>query len=160
MTVDGVGSPRFRTIRPADAPTLSTVAARSKAYWGYDTTFMRQASVELTWVAEDLARPGIRGEIAGNNGAVAGFYLLEMSGHPECELDALYVDPLFIRQGIGSALLGRAIDAARRTDATCLMIQSDPNAEGFYQAMGAESVGTAPSGSIPGRLLPLLRLTL
>jgi hypothetical protein len=33
-----------------------------------------------------------------------------------------------------------------------------PNAEGFYRKMGAERVGETPSGSIPGRMLPLMQV--
>jgi len=39
------------------------------------------------------------------------------------------------------------------------MIDADPNAEGFYLKMGAERVGESPSGSIPGRMLPLLQVS-
>ena len=41
-----------------------------------------------------------------------------------------------------------------------MTVQSDPHAEGFYRAMGMERVGEVPSGSIPGRVLPKLRITL
>jgi hypothetical protein len=37
-----------------------------------------------------------------------------------------------------------------------LAIGAEPNAEGFCRRMGAERVGEIPSGSIPGRTLPLL----
>ena len=43
---------------------------------------------------------------------------------------------------------------------TSLRIEADPNALGFYQAMGASQIGEAPSGSIPGRTLPVLLVTL
>ena len=41
-----------------------------------------------------------------------------------------------------------------------LRIEADPEAVPFYQRMGAKITGSAPSGSIPGRRLPLLRYTL
>ncbi|WP_067619878.1 hypothetical protein [Alicyclobacillus acidiphilus] len=41
-----------------------------------------------------------------------------------------------------------------------LTIRPDPNAEPFYLAMGAQRVGEVPSGSIPGRMLPLLQYLL
>jgi hypothetical protein len=43
---------------------------------------------------------------------------------------------------------------------TWLRIEADPNAVGFYRAMGAEQIGEAPSGSVPGRSLPLLAFKL
>jgi len=41
-----------------------------------------------------------------------------------------------------------------------MIIQGDPNAEGFYRAMGAERIGEQESHSIPGRMLPLFSLSL
>jgi hypothetical protein len=49
-----------------------------------------------------------------------------------------------------------AIDEARRLGAHLLIIESDPGAAQFYEAMGAQRAGTAPSGSISGRELPRL----
>ena len=53
-----------------------------------------------------------------------------------------------------------AIATARASGARTLRIEADPYAEPFYQAMGAMRIGETPSGSIPGRMLPLLHLTL
>lgn len=36
----------------------------------------------------------------------------------------------------------------------------DPDAVPFYEAMGARHAGAVPSGSIPGRMLPLMELRL
>ena len=41
-----------------------------------------------------------------------------------------------------------------------MTIEADPDAAPFYRRIGARDVGTAPSGSIPGRELPLLELVL
>lgn len=39
-------------------------------------------------------------------------------------------------------------------------VHADPNAEPFRVAMGAVRIGATPSGSIPGRELPSLRIEL
>jgi hypothetical protein len=39
-----------------------------------------------------------------------------------------------------------------------LEIDAEPNAEGFYRKTGAQRIGETPSGSIPGRTLPLMRV--
>lgn len=49
------------------------------------------------------------------------------------------------------------MEVARALGLSSLLIDADPNAEGFYLRMGAERVGEVPSGSISGRMLPLLR---
>ena len=47
---------------------------------------------------------------------------------------------------------------ARKAGFVTLRIGADPGAEGFYTAMGAQRIGTTPSGSIPGRMMPLLQI--
>jgi hypothetical protein len=47
---------------------------------------------------------------------------------------------------------------ARALGAWRMRIESDPFAEPFYRAMGAERIGEAASDAIPGRLIPLLVL--
>jgi hypothetical protein len=53
-----------------------------------------------------------------------------------------------------------AIDVARENGATQLIIDSDPCAAPFYRRMGAYDLGQAPSGSVPGRMLPRLAINL
>ena len=65
-----------------------------------------------------------------------------------------------IGSGVGAALMTHATAEAKRHGATTLRIESDPNAEAFYLRMGAKRVGEVPSGTEPGRLLPLLQLVL
>ncbi len=72
----------------------------------------------------------------------------------------LFVEPAAIGRGIGRALWQHLVAEARRLELAKVTIESDPNAEAFYRAMGATTVGTAPSASIPGRRLPLMELAL
>jgi hypothetical protein len=41
-----------------------------------------------------------------------------------------------------------------------ITLEADPGAEPFYLAMGARRCGSTPSGSIPGRLLPVLEMAI
>ena len=95
----------------------------------------------------------------GRNARILGFYEL-IGDSPEFELSNLWVEPDSIGTGIGRLLWTHAMSAAREMGGTTVMIEADPNALGFYQAMGAVQVGETPSGPIPGRLLPLLRFVL
>jgi hypothetical protein len=63
-------------------------------------------------------------------------------------------------RGAGTLLWHHLVGEVRRLGIARITIYSDPNTEGFYQAMGAKLVGEVPSGSIPGRNLPLLVLNL
>ncbi|EBV1760669.1 N-acetyltransferase, partial [Salmonella enterica subsp. enterica serovar Newport] len=41
-----------------------------------------------------------------------------------------------------------------------LLVDADPNAEAFYIRQGAIRIGETPSESLPGRVLPLLLISL
>ena len=90
-----------------------------------------------------------------DNGSRCGFYQLSVAGD-EADIALLFIDPPMIGRGIGQALWHHLVGEARRAGAIRITIEADPNAEGFYLRMGAERAGTAPSGSIPDRNLPLL----
>ncbi|MEM7222297.1 MAG: GNAT family N-acetyltransferase [Pseudomonadota bacterium] len=77
-----------------------------------------------------------------------------------CDLLKLFVEPAEMGRGIGAALFAWAVSEARRQGARLMTIEADPDAEAFYRKMGARTVGTAPSGSVPGRSLPMLAFDL
>ena len=94
------------------------------------------------WVAED------------SEGQLAGFAGLWPAVDGAAHVDPLYVEPEQHGAGIGR-LLWSALEAhARETEATRILLDSDPHAVGFYERMGCRVIGEAPSGSIPGRMLP------
>ena len=75
-----------------------------------------------------------------------------------CDLLNLFVEPDALRQGYGFEMLRWAIAEGRRLGAHRMTIVADPNAVPFYERAGAREIGSVPSGSIPGRRLPLLEL--
>ena len=76
------------------------------------------------------------------------------------EITNCFVEPTMIGTGIGGLVMAALLDRARAVGIQVAMIDSDPWAEGFYLRLGFVRVGEAASGSIPGRLLPRLRLDL
>ncbi|GAA1398682.1 hypothetical protein GCM10009639_37390 [Kitasatospora putterlickiae] len=72
----------------------------------------------------------------------------------------LFVEPASIGHGIGRRLMEHLRAEAEGLGFELITVAADPNAEPFYRAMGAVRTGTIPSGSIPGRRLPLLALHL
>jgi GNAT superfamily N-acetyltransferase len=145
-----------RSARADEAELLSKLAFRSKAHWGYDKTFMAACRAELTLSASQVESR--RTMVADQDGRVLGFVTVE-GGPPEGELGMLFVDLDAIGQGIGRLLFEHAVAAARGLGFARLVIESDPHAEPFYLALGAIRIGMTPSGSIPGRGLPLLAVT-
>jgi GNAT superfamily N-acetyltransferase len=76
------------------------------------------------------------------------------------ELDAFFVDPAAMGQGIGRRLWRHAVSTATKLGCSEMVWQSDPKAEGFYLAMGARRSGESASTVMPGRMLPLMRFRL
>jgi N-acetylglutamate synthase-like GNAT family acetyltransferase len=72
---------------------------------------------------------------------------------PEGELGSLFVDPGMIGKGVGRRLLQHMLETARGIGIRTVVLDADPHAEPFYEAMGFVRVGVVPSGSIPGRTL-------
>jgi GNAT superfamily N-acetyltransferase len=148
---------QIRRARPGEASRLSALAFRSKALWGYDAAFLDACRPDLT-IGEDLVGSG-RVFVAQIAHVTAGF--ASLSGDPpRLELAHLFVEPDSIGNGVGRRLFEYLVAEARRLGASELVVESDPNAEGFYKVMGAERIGTAASIVDPARQLPLLCLRL
>lgn len=146
----------IRRATPTDAIALTDLIFRSKASNGYDAAFMESCREELRvtvgklnaaeyWVADRNSLAGCVALVI--NGAVA-------------EVENFFVDPNYQRQGIGRKLWD--IAKARAAEAGCdrMVLDADPEAVPFYEAMGFKTIGESPSGSIPGRMLPLMQLQL
>jgi len=160
MTMSARLGERMTRLRPAthdDTEALSALALRSKAHWGYDEQFMERAAAELVVTRADLAtRRVVLAE--GPGGELLGFTSLLLDG-PDPEIEMMFVEPAAIGTGVGRVLLGDALEAARAAGVGHVLVQSDPQAEGFYRAQGAERIGERESPST-GRSLPLLRWAL
>jgi GNAT superfamily N-acetyltransferase len=146
---------RLRAARPGEAALLTELALRSKGYWGYDQAFLDSCRPELTIRPEEVAARCI--VVAEAAGRILGFYSVD--GRPPAgELGNMWVEPAWIGTGVGRRLWQHAMTTARKAGFVTLRIGADPGAEGFYRAMGAQRIGEEPSASIPGRMLPLLRV--
>ncbi|SDG33611.1 N-acetylglutamate synthase, GNAT family [Lentzea fradiae] len=145
----------LRRARPDEAGVLSAVAQAAKAHWGYDEAFLESVREELTLTAADVESRRV--VVAVLDGEVVGFYSLD-GAPPHGELGNLWVRPDRIGTGLGRVLWEHALAEADAAGFERLDVEADPHAEGFYLRMGAERIGGTPSGSIPGRVLPLLRV--
>lgn len=143
---------------PGSADTLSALAMRSKAHWGYSIEFMNACRKELTLSPEFIKNN--KSVIATNNDRVAGFYSLVKISQIDVELWFLFVDPDFVGLGLGNMLLQNAKEHALQNGFKTMIIQADPNASKFYLKAGAVQIGDRESDSIPGRFLPLLEMEL
>lgn len=138
----------------SECESLSQLCLRSKAHWGYDMSFMAACKEELTLTDTVLQTSELI--VADKDGAICGMAQLDPSP-PEGVLEKLFVDPDAIGTGIGKLLFRWAVVRARELNLRRFTIDGDPNAVPFYLHMGAVQIGSSPSGSIPGRMLPLFQ---
>jgi GNAT superfamily N-acetyltransferase len=124
----------IRAVQPADRERLRELTFESKAHWGYDRDFVRQwaqgldfESEQERWVAE------VDGEIVAWAGLV-------LPADGTAVLDDLWVDPAWLKRGLGSRLFRLAADRARELGADHLEWGAEPNALGFYEKMGGRFV--------------------
>jgi GNAT superfamily N-acetyltransferase len=150
------------TIRRAavsESDALSGIALAGKRHWGYPEPWLEAWRGLLTITADYLAAHVVACA-EDETGRVVGFYALELDGR-RCRLEHLWLDPARIGGGLGRRLFEHAAHAAREKGAAEMLIEAEPNAEGFYLHMGAERVGETVSrltGSL--RVLPQLRYRL
>jgi GNAT superfamily N-acetyltransferase len=90
--------------------------------------------------------------VAESDGGVVGFAAVLWEGEA-AELDGLFVEPAFWRQGIGRGLIDRAVALAVGKGAVMLRVVAGQEARGFYEAMGFVLVGEAVT-----RFGPALRM--
>ncbi len=153
----------LRLAKAKECGSLSALALRSKAYWGYDPVFLQACREELA-VRPDGISAG-RVVVLVEEDTPLGFYALDRGErHDEAEISLLFVEPAVIGRGIGRALWNDAVAKARAQGLRRLKVLSDPFALGFYRAVGATLSGKmrsavrAPDGT--ERSLPVLHFEL
>ena len=157
MTQQSNADLRLRAAEAGELAALSGLCMRSKAVWGYDAAFMEACRTELTLTPRDLKEAQV--QVAESAGTIIGVAQVSVA-NAQASLDKLFIEPTTLRAGAGRRLFEWCVKAARERGARTLVIESDPGAAEFYRHMGARDAGFVPSGSIPGRMLPLLKLEL
>ena len=125
--------------RPDDAATLTEIAFTAKRHWGYPEQWIASWTHLLTVQPESIAEQETY--TAYVDGVPVGFYSLRR-GLCRMSLEHLWVLPEVMRRGVGRALFVHAVERVRASGCETLEIESDPNAAGFYEHMGAHRVAT------------------
>jgi GNAT superfamily N-acetyltransferase len=150
---------KIRAAVQSDAEALTALALAGKRHWGYPESWLEAWRGQLTMTPAYLAAQQVFCAEDGT-GRVVGFYALERDGD-HWRLEHLWLARSLIGCGLGRQLFEHAVQTARALGAAEFLIESDPNAEGFYRRLGAQRVGEIHS-SVAGteRVLPLLRYAL
>ena len=147
------------TIRPAlaeEARKLTRIAHDAKRQWGYPDNWISHWKDALTITPEYIEANQVF--VAEDDERVIGFYALVVSDN-RAELDHMWVSPDHLGTGVGKALFVHAMRSAKGQNLSEVEILSDPNAEGFYQKMGAYRTGESIS-EVDGQPRVLPRLTI
>ncbi|HQZ81795.1 MAG TPA: GNAT family N-acetyltransferase [Pyrinomonadaceae bacterium] len=152
---DGV---RIERAELHDLARLSEIAFAAKAYWEYPAEWLEEWRPQLTISESDLSG-GMAFKLTAQ-ATILGFYILREDGE-KLWLEHLWLDPSSIGNGFGRRLFEHAMATAKDQGHSKVSIESDPNAEGFYAAMGAARVGESRS-ELDGktRILPLMEFKL
>ncbi len=142
----------IRRARSDEAEVLTRLFWRSKAYWGYDESFMALVRETLCITSETIEQQHVY--VLEARGQIAGFYALHVLPD-RLHLEDLFIEPSQIGRGFGRYLFDHAVQVGRRLGYDSFTLESDPNAEHFYLKLGAIRVGEHES-SIPGRFIPHL----
>ena len=140
------------------AETLTQIAFAAKRHWGYPDRWIQIWSPLLTISPEFIATHDTY--VAYMDGEPVGVCALSVEKE-KASVEHLWVLPDFMGQGIGSALFRHTLLKCKDMGVRILEIESDPNAQGFYERMGAKVAGEHV-GEVDGelRILPVLEVIL
>jgi GNAT superfamily N-acetyltransferase len=129
---------QIRAARPEDAVRLTEIAFNAKRHWRYPEKWMDSWRNLLTVSPKFIATHETFLAIVDDQ--PVGFYALGQKGG-RIDLVHLWVLPEWMGRGIGRSLFCHALERVKALGFRELEIEFDPNAEGFYQRLGARRVG-------------------
>ena len=119
-----------REARAADEERLRELTFESKAHWGYDRDVVRR------WADGFTFESGQERWVAEVDGVIVAWVGLVPPADGVAVLDDLWVDPGWMRHGLGSRLFHLAAARARELGAARLEWGAERHALGFYETMG------------------------
>lgn len=137
---------------------LTEIAISAKRHWNYPERWIELWTPSLTISPDYISKNETWMAIVGST--PVGFYSF-CRDDEFLWLDNLWVLPDAMGKGIGKKLFQHAVERSRVLGASVLKIEADPNAQSFYEKMGARKVGEHHS-EIDGqpRILPIMEIKL
>ncbi|CAN5723714.1 GNAT family N-acetyltransferase [soil metagenome] len=135
---------------------MTQIAHDAKRHWGYPEHWIQHWQEDLTISSEFISNNQVY--VAESEGEIIGFYAL-VGGAEQAELEHMWVAPKHIGTGVGKELFIHAMQIAAGENVSEVEISADPNAEGFYQRMGASRIGEVTS-EIDGQARRVPRLAI
>lgn len=144
--------------KPDQTKALTQISYAAKRHWGYPEHWIQLWSPILTVSPEFIEHYDTF--VAVKDEKAIGFYAIAVDGK-KASLEHLWILPEYMGLGIGATLFRHALSRCKELGAHTLEIESDPNAQGFYERMGSKQVGQSAS-EVDGqpRVLPILEIAL
>ncbi|MGA8336187.1 MAG: GNAT family N-acetyltransferase [Solirubrobacteraceae bacterium] len=131
---------QVRTALPADLPALRRLFRRSSLSNEGDRELMI-AHPELVEPSEEAVAEGRTRVAVSVDGAILGFATGRRLEPGVLELEDLFVDPDWMRRGIGRTLLADFVALAERQGIARIEVTANPHADAFYRSVGFVRVG-------------------
>lgn len=138
----------IRTAIPPDLDAIEAVLRAAAMVWEQDRPFL-EAHPEAIVVPVELVSRG-QVEVAVIAGSVVGFASHSLIDAVSWEVEDLFVRPELMRRGIGRRLVGEMTRAAEAAGCIRLEVTANPQAAGFYRALGFVDVGMVATAWRPG----------
>lgn len=130
----------IRTATAADLDSLRDVRARASLSNEGDRETLLANPDTLEFAGEGIPDGHTRAAVIDDE--VVGFSTVVVAGDVD-DLDDLFVDPDWMRHGVGLALVRDVVDRARARGARYVEVTANPHALAFYAAAGFQPHGEA-----------------
>lgn len=149
---------RIRRATPDEADALTALAHSAKRHWGYPAEWIDYWKSDLTLTSEFISNHEVF--VATIDDTIAGCCAL-VTSDSLAELEHMWIDPKQMGKGIGRALFEHTQRRAEGLGFSTLELSADPNAEAFYERMGAKRIGEISADMFgQSRVLPRMRVEL
>jgi GNAT superfamily N-acetyltransferase len=125
---------------PSDLRVLREIYRRSSLSNAGDEGLFAEHPELLEW-PDDALRQG-RTRVAAAGGRIIGFATLA-AGDGAGELEDLFVDPAWMRRGVGSTLIEDTAGITESKGWSRIEVDANPDALAFYERLGFLAVGAA-----------------
>ena len=142
---------------PKNHIRLTEITKKSKAYWGYSDEQMEKWNNNLTITIDYIETNSVFNLVHENQ--IIGYYSYLRLENNQVKLDNLFILPEYIGKGFGSFLMNDFLERMRNERYQKIILDSEPNAEQFYQKIGFTKIGEFET-SIKNRFMPIMEMKL
>jgi GNAT superfamily N-acetyltransferase len=145
-----------RDARADEASALESIQRRASDVWPEYREPLAEHPEAIAPPHQAIAEGRVR-VVADGSGPPLGFSVVLPVRDGRCELDDLFVEPDWMRRGIGRLLVHDLADRAAEAGATHVDVIANPNAVGFYARLGFVVTGQTSTefGDAPRMTLEL-----